>query len=235
MLNLVDMTTLQTVEEGLAFWLNVFHLLEIVSLVECFPSSPKDRVKNAKNCGFYVGGERISMMQIEFSILRCSQSLPCLPQTLVANHMPKRHALFGNLLDQSEFLAKVVTFGISYLCPGSPGVQVYTAANVKEEILDNGGRYMEAAGMLVSSKKQVVVISSYLEWFQTEADSNNLQLALSNWLHLIGPKFDQSLKMNKDETFKFKFEDNVMLDECVFRFRPESGTEMKDGLHKSQK
>ena len=94
---------------------------------------------------------------------------------------------------------------------------------------------MQKSGIVISPKKQLVVISSYLEWFQSDKDSQNIQLAVSNWLQVLGPWFDESLsiEMKNHETFKFKFEDNVMLDQIQMFCPAEKATETQSGVHRA--
>lgn len=230
-LNLVDLSQ-SSKEEAIAFWLNVYHLLLTLSLIECFPYTPKDRVKNGRNCVLHVCGEKISLANIEYGILRSAHAAPQLPQS-VSGNLPKKHLVYGDLLANTEF-SRLITFGISYICPGSPSLRVYEPATLKEQLEENGGQFLMAWGIRVNPKKPVVSLSSYLEWFQTEEEANgNVQLAVTSWMRLCGSKFDNSLsgRLQKEETYKFKFEDNVMLDEVVFFFSGASMAAHQEGLH----
>ena len=235
-LNMVNLSE-AAADELVAFWLNVYHLLLILSIVEMYPSTPKQRVRNGRACHLHVAGERLSLFEIEFGVLRSAHVMPSIPQALLGTYTPRRHR-FGDFYEDSEALPKIVTFGMSYLCAGTPSVQAYTigsGVSTFDQVLANGARYLQLSGIVINSAKQLVSISSYLEWFQSESDVQNIQLAVSNWLQVFGPWFDASLtmEMKNHETFKFKFEDNVMLDQVQMFCLEENAKELQSGVHRA--
>jgi hypothetical protein len=233
LLSAVDLSA-ASLEDTIAFWLNTYHLLLIVSMVELFPYSPKDRVKNARNCHLYVCGEKLSLMQIEFGILRAAHALPALPPTLIGGNLPKRNAKLGAFLDKvDEPMQRLISFGISYACPGSPSLQVYAGPSLGEALSANGAAFLSQWGVVI--KKSTLLLSAYLEWFQSEQDtSNSLAVSLESWLNQVraalGARGDELVRAA--HTHKIKFEDNVLLDEIVFFLGAVRGDEAAaDGLH----
>lgn len=213
LLSVVELAGL-SFEVCLAFWLNVYHLLLVVSTVELYPFSPKDRLRNARQCSLMVCGERLSLLQIEFAILRSSRAMPSLPAShLLGGALPKKHPKFAAVFDGIEDRWwRLISYGISYACSGTPAMHVYDAENVLEALQKCGHDYFSWGGGLKISKKNVV-LSAYLEWFQGENDAKiPLETALATWSEELG------LPPLPDNKPKIKFEDNVMLDEVLFFF-----------------
>ncbi len=200
-----------SLETALSFWLNTYHILLIVSMVEMFPYSPKDRLRNSRNCSLFVCGERLSLQQIEFAILRSAKAMPSLPAShLLGGSLPRRHAKFAAPFDGiDDRMWRLISYGISYLCPGTPALQAYHPGTVIEALDRGGMEYLARGGGLKTSKKSAVV-SAYLEWFQSEADAKApLESALATWISEVG------MSQQLDAGLRIKFEDNVMLDEIV--------------------
>jgi hypothetical protein len=86
-LNAVGLTD-ASVDSRVSFWLNVYHLLLLVSFVECFPYTGRDRASNHLSCGLHVCGEVLSLGDIEHCILRANKlgkSLPNIPKSILAS------------------------------------------------------------------------------------------------------------------------------------------------------
>ncbi len=234
-LSLLSAVTLKEAsrEECLAFWLNAYHLLLIVSMVELYPYTPKDRVKNARNCHLCVCGEKLTLLQLEFSILRAAHALPSVPSTLIGGNLPKRHAkLAVEEGDVTPELQQLISFGISYACPGTPAMRVYSGATLLNELKENGAAYLRKWGIVV---KKTVLVSAYLEWFQCEADTAKpLAASIDMWVQLVSPNLgaEAAELLKAAQSQKIKLEDNVQLDEIVFFFPGKTETAAAgDGLH----
>lgn len=149
-----------TVEERTAFWLNVFHLLLLLSFVECFPYTARDRAANHCECALHVCGELLTLGQMEFCILRAAwlgSPLPHLPKVVVAA-IPLQavpHPRWA--LERDE----AIHGALSYCCPGTPPLRVYREPGLREQMRRNLDEYLTSP-------------SSYSLWLSSDAGAERV-------------------------------------------------------------
>lgn len=203
-----------TAEEHFAFWLNTFHLLQLVSFVESFPFTKKERRENARCCRAHVAGQTLSLYDIEFGILRAGEKYPMLPSSLEVDDEQRDASLaaVAPLVFQGKTAFRpLVTFCISYFASGCPGLTVYSGDKFIKQLHNNAVKYLTRFGCPKKGSNQ---ISNYLEWFQLEEDVGASVAAWSAAAKELG--FDKSFDACFGKAGKeFKVVRNCELDEIA--------------------
>jgi hypothetical protein len=141
-LNDASLSEIRSHEEKLSFFANLYNVLYIHALVELgIPKPPGDanyghaRIKLSRRACYIVDGQRYTLMDIKYGILRGSMPLPNLSQRERQFLFPPK---FSNAdprkkfcLDQAE---SRITFALCNLTNSSPRLRIFQPKNVNQEL-----------------------------------------------------------------------------------------------------
>jgi hypothetical protein len=163
-----------THEEKIVFWLNIYHTLRLHSniLVTKFPSNLVELLTYEKKVKYEVAENVVSLIDIEFGILRSKSDLP--PGIAQLNLVSKfessdpRHS-WG--LAQPE---PRINFAMNHGDASSPLIAVYHTASVFDQ-LEKATRTYLKDGVTINAQGKKITISGFLSLYHTDLGKNEIK------------------------------------------------------------
>ncbi|MEE9217746.1 MAG: DUF547 domain-containing protein [Acidobacteriota bacterium] len=174
-----DPSTLETHEQKLAFWINMYNGLVVHGVLAAgIPASVTDVESFFDNTAYEIGGVRFSLEHIEHGVLRGNRPKYLRPWS----PFPKDDPVLQYSL---EGLDPRIHFALVCGAQSCPPVRGYSPDEVDEQ-LDAAARDFVNATVTLSSNKKALKVSSILQWY--EADFGGRQGVLELLRRWIEPE-----------------------------------------------
>lgn len=159
----LDLATLSTRQEQLAFWINLYNTL-VIDAVIAFDVQHSVREGRVGVLAFFrraaynVGGQRFSCDDIEHGILRANRGHPFIPGPQFSPSDPRCAWVISSLEAR-------IHFALNCASRSCPPLGVYDAADLHAQ-LDLAARNFVAAEVTVDPARGEVRLSSIFRWYQ---------------------------------------------------------------------
>jgi len=151
-------------EEKLPFFLNLYNALMMHSIADRgFPKQPS-RYKHAKKAVYNIGGLELSILEIEYCIIRNKTSSPI---GLFSNNPPKWKPEDPKCNLAIDISDARVNFALNYGCASSVPMRIYTTENLDNMLNRNAKDYLETHIFVDLPKKQVT-LPKIMDWYQKD-------------------------------------------------------------------
>jgi hypothetical protein len=161
-LNLDD---LGTIEDKLAFWINLYNLLTIDAVLQfkIKESVTEGRLginRFFRQAAYLVGGFRFSLDDIEHGILRANQGLPFFPGRHFANDDPRRAFTLKDLDAR-------IHFALNCASKSCPPIAYYVSAKIDEQ-LDLAAANFIAGETRFDESHETLILSRIFKWYASD-------------------------------------------------------------------
>jgi GH15 family glucan-1,4-alpha-glucosidase len=158
----MDLDSLKTREEQLAFWINLYNVIVIHGVVELGISDSVKEVGNFFGRIQYQVGEHLFCAQdIEHGILR-------------GNRRPPYHLLPVFRADdpRTRYTIKQMDPRIHFalVCASSscPPIETYTAENLEQDLIISGKAFVNGGGVVIDRERKKVSLSRVFKWYSRD-------------------------------------------------------------------
>jgi hypothetical protein len=166
----MDLALLQTREEKIAFWINLYNVIVIHAVIELGIRNSVREVRNFfKRVRYQIGTMHFTPYDIEHGILRGNRRPP--------------YSLFHTFSDDDERLAWRVEpldprIHFALVCASSscPPIDAYTAENLDEELEISGRTFLNAGGLVIDRHKKTVSLSRIFKWYASDFGENQADI-----------------------------------------------------------
>jgi hypothetical protein len=175
----MDLAQLQSREERVAFWINLYNVIVIHAVIEL---GVRDSVKEVRNffkrVRYQIGTTHFTPYEIEHGILRGNRRPPySLFHTFSEDD--ERHAYRVEPLDPR------IHFALVCASSSCPPIDVYTAENLDEELEISGRTFLNAGGLALYRKDLTVSLSRIFKWYDKDfgEDQSDILRFASHYLY----------------------------------------------------
>lgn len=160
-----DPGMLNTVEERLAFWINLYNALVVDGVItkgvtQSVGSNPLRLLAFFRQTAYNVGGNRMSCDDIEHGILRGNRGHPMVPGPQFTS-TDSRQAW---VIDPVEVR---IHFALNCAGRSCPPIQVYSADHLEEQ-LDMAARNFVANDVQLDAERKQLSLSAIFKWFKED-------------------------------------------------------------------
>ncbi|XP_071724877.1 uncharacterized protein [Rutidosis leptorrhynchoides] len=167
--------------EKLAFWINLYNALIMHAyLAYGVPKSDLKLFSLMQKAAYTVGGNSFSAAAIEYVILKMKPPMHR-PQIALLLALQKLKVLDEQRKSGIDTCEPLVAFALSSGMYSSPAVRIYTAKNIREELLEAQRDFIRAS-VGVSSKGKLLVPKMLHCYAKGFVDDSNLAVWISHYL-----------------------------------------------------
>ncbi|KAH3756669.1 protein tyrosine phosphatase [Pelomyxa schiedti] len=168
----VQLERLVTLEQKLAFWLNIYNIMALhsVAVTTLLPTSEPISVKLREKASlmqqflYTIGGHTFSHWDVEYSLLRSDMPLP-------ENGIALNPSKFEESDPRSRFTVETrdprIPFAITMCTVSSPGVCIFHSASLNEQLNQAMRSYSAQNIHFISNLKQVY-LPRQVQWFSRD-------------------------------------------------------------------
>ena len=154
-----DPKILETKEEKIAFWLNLYNVLVIHGVINFHVNnSVKEVLRFFRRICYEIDGLLYTADDIEHGILRSNKKPPHSLFRLFGQNDPRR---FYTLEDMDPR----IHFGLVCASSSCPPIDVYTAENLDEELTLAGKTFLNSGGLVLDRDAGHVQLSRIFKWY----------------------------------------------------------------------
>jgi hypothetical protein len=159
-----DPIDLETRDDRLAFWINVYNALVLHALIEFqIRGNLLDHRWIFRSARYAVGPYLLSLDDIEHGILRGNKSTPFVPsKTFAASDL--RRALAITDPDPR------IHFALHCGAKSCPPVAAYAPQNIDDQLDSAAQAFLESGGMVVEPAAGVLKLSTLFKWYRADFD-----------------------------------------------------------------
>jgi GH15 family glucan-1,4-alpha-glucosidase len=155
----IDLESLKSRSERMAFWINLFNALVIHGVIAL---GVRDSIKEVpwffRRVKYRVGGFLFSAADMEHGVLRGNRRPPYNPFVRFRVGDPRRRFSFKKIDPRIHFA--LVCASVS-----CPPIEVYTAENLDEELDISGRAFLNSGGLVFDSESDTVHLSRTFKWY----------------------------------------------------------------------
>jgi GH15 family glucan-1,4-alpha-glucosidase len=170
LLKKMDLNSLESREDKIAFWVNLYNVLVIHGVVEL---EVRDSVKEVRNffrrIQYQIGDMRFTPDDIEHGILRGNRRPP--------------HSLFPRFTSGDprlkHSLAEMdprIHFALVCASSSCPPIDVYTPENLDEDLTVSGRTFLNSGGLLIDREANRVSLSLVFKWYRDDFGESDEQI-----------------------------------------------------------
>ncbi|TVR65194.1 MAG: DUF547 domain-containing protein [Candidatus Competibacteraceae bacterium] len=175
----LDLARLQTREERLAFWINLYNVIVIHAVIEL---GIRDSIKEVwgffRRVRYQIGECCFSPDDIEHGILRANRRPPNALTRPFAADDPRLHHIVRPLDPRLHF---------TLVCASSscPPISVYTAEKLEEQLAIAAETFLNAGGAVIDRARDQVLLSRIFHWYGADfgADPPAVLRFIAPYLH----------------------------------------------------
>ncbi|MFC2026035.1 DUF547 domain-containing protein [Chloroflexota bacterium] len=160
-----DPASLRTPEESLAFWINLYNALVIDGIIsynvqESVTEGRLGIVKFFRRVAYQVGGQRISLDDIEHGVLRGNKGHPFLP----GSHFPSDDPRLDWVVEKPDAR---IHFALNCASRSCPPIRTYNAADINQQ-LEMASRNFVDTNLTIDYDRLQLTTSEIFHWFQAD-------------------------------------------------------------------
>lgn len=156
------LTTLQTMQEKLAFWINLYNMLMIDAVIHYqIEGSVNEVVGIFNRAGYDVGGYFFSLHDIEQGILRANRGHPAIIGTQFAKHDP-RSAFVMQILDPR------IHFALVCASESCPAIAIYSPEKIDNQLDMATGNFINSSEVKFDVTAKKVYLSKIFQWYASD-------------------------------------------------------------------
>lgn len=154
-----DPASLNSHEERLAFWINIYNSMVIDGVIAC---NVKQSVREIRGffwrAAYNINGYRFNAFDIEYGILRADGRHPAIPGPQFSRSDPRRHYSMRQLDPRIHF---------ALVCASSscPPIAVYDAERIDEQLDLAARAFVNGGGVQVDAAQRQVNLSLIFKWY----------------------------------------------------------------------
>jgi GH15 family glucan-1,4-alpha-glucosidase len=168
-LNRFDLSSLETRNEQLAFWINLFNVLVIHGVIASgIRDSVKEMPRFFRRIRYRIDGLHFSPDDIEHGILRSNHRLPHSVFKPFGSGDPRRRFVI-------EAVDPRIHFALVCASSSCPPIDIYTAENLDEDLTVSGKTFLNAGGIQVDREQQQVRLSRVFKWYGEDFGSTDAE------------------------------------------------------------
>ncbi len=192
--------SLQTREEKLAFWINLYNVIVINGVIELgIRNSVKEVPRFFRRIRYRIGEHHYSADDIEHGILRDNHRLPhSLLRPFHSSDPRRRYAL--------EEVDPRIHFALVCASVSCPPIEVYTSDNLDEELDISGRTFLNAGGVRIDRDAGKISLSRVFQWY-----GEDFGRSAAERLRLLAPYLydekDRKFIENRAETLNVSYQD----------------------------
>lgn len=154
-----DPAMLDSREERLAFWINLYNALIVDAVIQF---EVKRSVNEAPGffwrAAYNIGGQRYCAFDIEYGILRANAPHPAIPGPHFGSRDPRRRYSLDRLDPR-------VHFALVCAARSCPPIAVYDAANIDQQLDTAAWTFINSGGVEINRAAGEVRLSQIFQWY----------------------------------------------------------------------
>lgn len=159
-----DPDQLETKEERIAFWINLYNVMVIHGVVELrIRDSVKEVRRFFKRIKYMVGNRLYSLEDIEHGVLRANKRPPNSFRKCFDPSDPR----LSQALEPNQFDPRV-HFGLVCASTSCPPIALYTAENLDQELIQAGRTFCNSGNVIVDCRANEVILSRIFSWYASD-------------------------------------------------------------------
>jgi GH15 family glucan-1,4-alpha-glucosidase len=172
----MNLDDLETREQQIAFWINLYNVIVIHGVVEL---GIRDSVKEVddffRRVQYQIGGQFFSAHEIEHGVLR-------------GNRRPPYHLanVFGSDDPRARYAIKPMDPRIHFalVCASSscPPIETYTAESLERDLIISGKAFVNGGGIVINRERKRASISRVFKWY-----GKDFGKTMANRLRFLAP------------------------------------------------
>lgn len=177
-----DPDTLNSREERLAFWINLYNALIVDAVIQLEVRRSVRQVRGFFwRAAYDIGGFRYAAFDIENGILRANAPHPAIPGPHFGRGDPRRRHSLGQLDPRLHF-------ALVCAARSCPPIEVYQAGHIDEQLQLATRAFVNGGGVEVKSDCRAVRLSPIFQWYATDFGAWPLALGRRHaLLDFVGP------------------------------------------------
>ncbi len=157
-----DPSTLSSLEERLAFWINLYNTLTIHAVIFYGVRRSITEIRGIfDRAAYIIGGLRFSLNDIEHGILRANAGHPALPGSQFSRHDPRYEFVLPHLDPRIHFTLVCA----SVLCPP---IGVYQTENIDQQLTLAAHNFLMHGGLKLNKETMTVSLSRLFSWYASD-------------------------------------------------------------------
>ena len=160
-----DYRTLNSIEEKLAFWINLYNALVIDAVIQenvrkSVTESRLGIMAFFQRAAYQINGLRFSLTDIEHGVLRANRGFPYFPGPHFASNDPRRETVIQSFDPR-------IHFALNCASNSCPPIGVYTPDKIQDQ-LDLAARNFINSDLVINSNLETISISKIFHWYQDD-------------------------------------------------------------------
>lgn len=196
----LDLDELRSREDRIAFWINLYNVIVIHGVVEIgIRDSVKEVMNFFRRIQYQIGDMYFSPDHIEHGILRANSR----PPGSIFRPFRKKDRRLRHIIDPPD---PRIHFGLVCASSSCPPIDFYTTENLDEELTIAGKSFLNAGGVKINWKNNVVSLSRIFDWYGRDFGKSDADL-----LRFVAPYLydegDRSFLLNNSEAISITYQD----------------------------
>ncbi len=158
----LDLPTIQSREEKLAFWMNTYNDLTQAAIAHFgLKKTMLDVTYVFEKAIYNIGGFRFSMDDIEHGILRANRGNPF----LFSPQFPQNDPRLPLIMDKLDFR---IHFALNCGAESCPPIRRYTTDKIDAQLDLAAGNFLNGADVEIDIQNKRVILSKILQWYSQD-------------------------------------------------------------------
>jgi len=154
-----DLNSLETIEERLAFWINLYNLLMIDAVIHYEVQHSITEVKGVfDSAGYNIGGYFFSLNDIEHGILRANAGHPTIPGGQFPQDDPRAKYMMPELDPR-------IHFALVCAAESCPPINFYDAERIDSQLTLATGNFVNSSEVKIDIEQKQATISKIFQWY----------------------------------------------------------------------
>jgi len=154
-----DPTTLNTLDERLAFWINLYNALVIDGVIAFgITGSVNELPGFFWKAAYCINGYRFSTFDIEYGVLRANAGHPAIPGPQFDKDDPRAQ-------NSLEILDARLHFALVCASRSCPPIALYTEENIDHQLDLAARSFINGGGVEIDRDNRVVYLSKIFQWY----------------------------------------------------------------------
>ena len=154
-----DLNSLETIEERLAFWINLYNLLMIDAVIHYEVQNSITEVKGVfDRAGYNIGGCFFSLNDIEHGILRANAGHPAIPGRQFPQNDPRAKYMMPELDPR-------IHFALVCAAESCPPINFYDAERIDAQLTLATGNFVNSSEVKINNEQKQATISKIFQWY----------------------------------------------------------------------